>query len=171
MPWQALVELIAPYYLEGRMGRPSFTLETMLRIHCMQQGSALSDLAMQEAFFDTPLYLDFSGLDAHGRTPNESTILRFLRRLEKHKLTEQTLRVVNELLQLHGLLLKEGSDVDATLIAAAPFTKNQAKSRDPERYHSKKGKQWYFGTRAHIGVDADSGLMHTVRFTSNLKSP
>lgn len=133
--WQALVELMAPYYLEGRAGRPPFALETMLRIHYMQQWFALGDLAMQEAFFDTPLYL----LDAHGRTPNESTILKFCRRLEKHYLAEQILRTVNELLQQHGLLLRDGSAVDSTLIATAPPTKNQVKSRDPEMHSSKKG--------------------------------
>lgn len=166
VPWQALVDLIAPYYPEGQKGRPPFALESMLRIHCMQQWFDLRDLAMQEAFFDTPLYLDFAGLDAHGRIPDESTILRFRHRLEKHKLAEQILATVNELLEQRGLMLKEGSAVDATLIAAPPSTKNKAKSRDPEMHSSKKGNQWYFGMKAHIGVDADSGLVHTVRCTS-----
>ncbi|MBS0483490.1 MAG: IS5 family transposase [Proteobacteria bacterium] len=172
VPWQALVELIAPYYPQGRTGRPPFALETMLRIHCMQQWFSLGDLAMQEAFFDTPVYLHFAGLDPHGRLPDESTILRFGKtpsprhRLEKHKLAEQILQTVNALLEQRGLLLRQGTAVDATLIAAAPSTKNKANSRDPEMHSSKKGNQWYFGMKAHIGVDADSGLVHTVRCTS-----
>ncbi len=166
VPWAALVELIAPYYPEGRNGRPPFPLEVMLRTHFMQQWFTLSDLAMQEAFFDTPAYLHFAGLDPHGRIPDESTILRFRHRLEKHKLADQILATVNELLAERGLLLKAGTAVDATLIAAPSSTKNKDKSRDCEMHQSKKGQQWYFGMKAHIGVDADSGLVHTVRCSS-----
>lgn len=166
VPWAALVELIAPYYPEGHKGRPPFALEVMLRTHFMQQWFTLSDLGMQEAFFDTPAYLHFAGLDPHGRIPDESTILRFRHRLEKHKLADQILATVNELLAQQGLLLKAGTAVDATLIAAPSSTKNKDKSRDPEMHQSKKGQQWYFGMKAHIGVDADSGLVHTVRCSS-----
>ena len=166
VPWAALVELIAPYYSEGRNGRPPFALETMLRVHFMQQWFSLSDPAMEEAFFDTPLYREFAQLSAHGRLPDESTILRFRHRLEKHKLAEQILVVVNALLTERGLLLKVGTAVDATLIPAPSSTKNKDKARDPEMHSSKKGNQWYFGMKAHIGVDADSGLVHTVRGTS-----
>ena len=166
VPWAALVELIAPYYPEGKNGRPPFALETMLRIHCMQQWFTLSDLAMEEAFFDTPIYREFAGLDAHGRVPDESTILRFRHRLEKHKLAEQILATVNELLAAQGLLLKAGTAVDATLIAAPSSTKNKDKKRDPEMHSSQKGNEWHFGMKAHIGVDADSGLVHTVRGTA-----
>ncbi|MCV2368675.1 transposase, partial [Roseateles oligotrophus] len=98
VPWQALVDLIAPFYPEGRTGRPPFSLEAMLRTHFMQQWFTLSDLAMEEAFFDTPIYREFAKLDAWGRLPDESTILRFRHRLEKHKLAEQVLGVVNEML-------------------------------------------------------------------------
>ena len=166
VPWAALVELIAPYYPEGKNGRPPFALETMLRIHFMQQWFSLSDPAMEEAFFDTPLYREFAQLDAHARLPDESTILRFRHRLERHKLADQILATVNDLLTTQGLLLKAGSAVDATLIPAPSSTKNKAKARDPEMHSSQKGKQWYFGMKAHIGVDADSGLVHTVRGTS-----
>ena len=166
VPWAALVEVIAPYYPEGKNGRPPFALETMLRIHCMQQWFTLSDLAMEEAFFDTPIYREFAGLDAHGRMPDESTILRFRHRLEKHKLAEQILATVNELLAAQGLLLKAGTAVDATLIAAPSSTKNKDKKRDPEMHSSQKGNEWHFGMKAHIGVDADSGLVHTVIGTS-----
>jgi IS5 family transposase len=166
VPWSALVELIAPYYPEGRTGRPPFSLATMLRVYFMQQWFTLSDPAMEEAFFDTPLYREFAQLPELSRLPDESTILRFRHRLEKHKLTEQILATVNELLTHHGLLLKTGTVVDATLIAAPTSTKNKDKSRDPEMHSSKKGNQWYFGMKAHIGVDAESGLVHTVRGTS-----
>ena len=166
VPWAALVELIAPYYPEGKNGRPPFALETMLRVHFLQQWFSLSDPAMEEAFFDTPLYREFAQLDVHGRLPDESTILRFRHRLERHKLAELILAIVNDLLTAKGLLLKAGTAVDATLIAAPSSTKNKDRARDPEMHSSQKGKQWYFGMKAHIGVDADSGLVHTVRGTS-----
>jgi IS5 family transposase len=166
VPWSALVALIAPYYPEDRTGRPPFALETMLRTHFLQQWFSLSDPAMEEAFFDVPLYREFVQLDAHGRLPDESTILRFRHRLEKHKLADGVLATVNDLLSSQGLLLRAGSAVDATLIAAPSSTKNKDKQRDPEMHSSKKGNQWYFGMKAHIGVDADSGLVHTVRGTS-----
>jgi len=166
VPWAALVELIAPCYPEGKNGRPPFALETMLRVHFMQQWFTLSDPAMEEAFFDVPLYREFAQLDANGRIPDESTILRFRHRLEKYKLAEQILATVNDLLIGKGLLLKVGTAVDATLIAAPTSTKNKDKVRDPEMHSSKKGNQWYFGMKAHIGVDAESGLVHTVKGTA-----
>ena len=166
VPWAALIELIAPYYPEGKNGRPPFALEAMLHVHFMQQWFILSDPAMEEAFFDTPLYREFAKLDAYGRLPDELTILRFRHRLEQHKLAEQILATVNELLTSKGLLLKVGTAVDATLIAAPTSTKNKGKARDPEMHSSKKGNQWYFGMKAHIGVDADSGLVHSVCSTA-----
>ena len=166
MQWAALVELIAPYYPEGRTGRPPFSLFAMLRIYFLQQWFTLSDPGMEETFFDTPLYREFAQLEEFGRLPDESTILRFRHRLEKHKLAERILVTVNELLIERDLLLKAGPAVDATLIAAPTSTKNKDHSRDPEMHSSKKGNQRYFGVKAHIGVDAESGLVHTVRGTS-----
>jgi IS5 family transposase len=166
VPWTSLVELIAPSYPEGKTGRPPFALETMLRVHFMQQWRGLSDLGMEEAFFDTPLYREFAQLDPQGRLPDESTILRFRHRLETHKLADQMLATVNELLSDEGLLLKASTAVDATLIAAPSSTKNKAKKRDPEMHSSQKGNAWHFGMKAHIGVDIHSGLVHTVRGTS-----
>ena len=172
VPWAALVELIAPYYPEGKTGRPPFSLETMLRVHFMQQWFTLSDPAMEEAFFDTPLYREFARLEEFARLPDESTILRFGKtpsprhRLEKHKLAPQILATVNELLTQKGLLLKTGTVVDATLIPAPSSTKNKTQSREPEMHSSKKGNQWHFGMKAHIGADAQSGLVHSVRGTS-----
>lgn len=163
VPWTELVALIAPYYPEGRTGRPPFSLQTMLRIHFMQQWFTLSDPAMEEAFFDTPLYREFAQLEEFARLPDESTILRFRHRLERHKLADQILAVVNELLTQRGLLLRAGTAVDATIIAAPSSTKNADKARDPEMHSTQKGNQWHFGMKAHIGVDADSGLVHTVR--------
>ena len=165
VPWGALVELIAPYAPEGKKGRPPFAVSTMLRIHFMQQWFTLSDPAMEEALHDVPLFREFAQLNFDTRLPDESTILRFRHLLERHELAEQILAVVNELLAGRGLLLKAGTVVDATLIAAPSSTKNQSGERDPEMHQTKKGNQWYFGMKAHIGVDAESGLVHTVRGT------
>ena len=166
IPWDALVTLIAPYYPEGRTSRPPFALETMLRVHFLQQWFSLSDPAIEEAFFDVPLYREFAQLDANGRMPDESTMLLFRHRLEKHKLVYAILATVNDLLGAQGLLLRQGSAVDATLIAAPSSTKNKDGKRDPEMHSSKKGDQWHFGMKAHIAVDADSNLVHAVRGTA-----
>lgn len=166
VPWQELVDLIAPYAPEGRKWRPPFPVEMLLRIHFMQQWFNLSDPAMEEALHDMPLFREFVGLSWGSATPDESTILRFRHLLETHKLAEQILKTVKDLLECKKLLLRTGTIVDATLIAAPSSTKNSTKSRDPEMHQTKKGNQWYFGMKAHIGVDADSGLVHTVRGTS-----
>ena len=168
VPWTELVSLIEPYAPEsGRRGQQPFAVQTLLRIHFMQQWFKLSDPAMEEALHDVPAFRDFAGLsywDDH--IPSESSILRFRHLLERHKLADQILATINALLQAKGLQLKAGTVVDATLIAAPTSTKNQSGERDPEMHQSKKGNQWYFGMKAHIGVDADSGLVHTVRGTS-----
>lgn len=167
VPWAELVALIAPYMPEGRRGRPPFAVGVMLRIHFMQQWFNLSDPGMEEALHDTPVFREFAGLGGwNDRLPDESTILRFRRLLEKHKLAPQILSSVNELLAHQGLLLRAGTVVDATLIAAPSSTKNKSGQRDPEMKQSQKGQQWYFGMKAHIGVDAQSGLVHSVRGTT-----
>jgi IS5 family transposase len=166
VPWTALVELVSPYAPGGKKGRPPFAVETMLRIHFMQQWFTLSDPAMEEALHDIALFREFAGLGWDSRLPDESTILRFRHLLEKHKLAEQILAVVNDLLRDKGLMLKAGTVVDATLIAAPSSTKNASGERDPEMHQTKKGNQWHFGMKAHIGVDAESGLVHTVRGTA-----
>jgi IS5 family transposase len=157
-----LVTLIAPYAPEGKEGRPPFAVQTMLRIHFMQQWFTLSDPAMEEALHDVPLFREFAQLSWDQRLPDESTILRFRHLLEKHKLAEQILGVVGDMLISKGLLFKAGTVVGATLIAAPSSTKNSSGERDPEMHQTKKGNQWYFGMKAHIGVDAESGLVHTV---------
>jgi transposase, IS5 family len=166
VPWAALVELVAPYGPEGKKGRPPFPVEMMLRIHFMQQWFTLSDPAMEEALHDMPLFREFAGLGWDSRLPDESTILRFRHLLEKYKLADQILAVVNDLLRDKGLMLKAGTVVDATLICAPSSTKNHSGERDPEMHQTKKGNQWYFGMKAHIGVDAESGFVHTVRGTA-----
>jgi IS5 family transposase len=166
VPWAALVELVSPYAPEGKKGRPPFAVQTMLRIHFMQQWFTLSDPAMEEALHDIALFREFAGLGWDSRVPDESTILRFRHLLEKRKLAEQILATVNDLLQGKGLMLKAGTVVDATLIAAPSSTKNASSERDPEMHQTKKGNQWHFGMKAHIGVDAQSGLVHTVQGTA-----
>jgi IS5 family transposase len=164
VPWAVLVALIEPVYTKkSGIGRPSFALTSMLRIHFLQQWFGLSDPAMEEALFDVPMYRAFAQLPGGiSRLPDESTILRFRHLLEAHGLAAQMLAAVNDTLAAKGLLLKAGSVVDATLIAAPSSTKNRSGTRDPEMHQTKKGNQWYFGMKAHIGADADSGLVHTV---------
>ncbi|MBQ0942214.1 IS5 family transposase [Ideonella sp. 4Y16] len=166
VPWADLVALVSPYLPEGKRGRPPFSPETMLRIHFMQQWFALSDPAMEEALHDMPVFREFAGLEGWDeRLPDESTILRFRHVLEKHKLAAQILQTVNDLLSAKGVMLKSGTVVDATLIAAPSSTKNSSGERDPEMKQSRKGQQWYFGMKCHIGVEVESGLGYTVKGT------
>lgn len=166
VPWGELVSLVHAAAPAKKTGRPPFEHETMLRLHLLQQWFGLSDMAMEEALFDVPLYRQFAGLTNSERLPDRVTILRFRHLLEAHKVAEQILATVNASLTDKGLLLKQGSAIDATLIAAPSSTKNQDKERDPEMHQTKKGNQWHFGMKAHIGVDADSGLVHTVVTTA-----
>jgi IS5 family transposase len=162
VPWTELLSLIAPHAPRAKTGRPPFELATMLRIHFLQQWFGLSDLAMEEALFETKLYREFAALSSVERIPDRVSILRFRHMLEEHQLAEQILATVNATLADKGLMLRQGTVVDATLIAAPSSTKNSAGERDPEMHQTKKGNQWHFGMKAHIGVDADSGLVHTV---------
>ena len=167
VPWAELVALVTPYLPDGRRGRPPFAPEIMLRIHFMQQWFALGDPAMEEALHDVPLFREFAGIDGGDESlPDESTILRFRHVLEKNNRGAQILKTVNDLLSARGLMLRSGTVVDATLIAAPSSTKNRSGERDPQMKQSRKGQQWYFGMKCHIGVDAESGLVHTVRGTS-----
>ncbi len=162
MPWGELLALIAPHAPVANTGRPPFDLAMMLRIHCLQQWFGLSDLGAEEALFETGFYRGFVGISGTQRIPDRVSILRFRHLLEEHDLSPQILKVINAKLAAHGLLLKTGTVVDATLIAAPSSTKNKTGERDPEMHQTKKGNQWHFGMKAHIGVDADSGLVHTV---------
>ncbi|MFW8564815.1 IS5 family transposase [Orrella sp. 11846] len=167
IPWVRLLALIEPVYPKGKNGRPPYPLQTMLRIHFMQQWFALSDPAMEEALYDNHSMRQFSGLSlSESRMPDETTILNFRRLLERHNLSARILAEINAVLDENGLLLKEGTIVDATIIAAPSSTKNKSGKRDPEMRQTKKGNNWHFGMKAHIGVDAESGLVHTVTTTS-----
>jgi IS5 family transposase len=163
VPWSELVGLIQPHAPAGKTGRPPFAVLTMLRIHFMQQWFGLSDPAMEEALHDMALYREFARLDAGAtRLPDESTILRFRHLFEANDLSLQILGAVNATLAARGLMLKSDTVVDATLIPAPSSTKNSCGTRDPEMHQTKKGNQWHFGMKAHIGVDAESGLVHSV---------
>ncbi len=138
----------------------------MLRVHLMQNWFGLSDPAMEEALYEITPMRAFAGLSLTKAIPDETTILNFRHLLEANELAPEILRRVNAYLSRKGLLLKRGSIVDATIIAAPSSTKNADGERDPEMHQTKKGNQWYFGMKAHIGVDADSGLVHTVTTTA-----
>jgi len=166
IPWARLIALIEPVYPKGKGGRPPYALQTMLRIHFMQQWFSLSDPAMEESLYDSQSMRQFAGLSlAKGSLPDETTILNFRHLLERHQLATRMLTEINMMLSERGLLLKQGTIVDATIIAALSSTKNKSVKRDPEMHQTQKGNNWHFGLKAHIGVDAESGLVHTVTTT------
>ncbi len=161
VPWKGLFALIDPHYPKGEGGRPAYPLMAMLRIHLMQNWFGYSDPAMEEALYETTILRQFAGLNLE-RIPDETTILNFRRLLEKHELAAGILAVINGYLGDRGLSLRQGTIVDATLINAPSSTKNKEGKRDPEMHQTKKGNQYYFGMKAHIGVDDESGLVHSV---------
>nr|WP_242613363.1 IS5 family transposase [Xanthomonas oryzae] len=167
VPWKQLLALIAPHYpVSGRPGRQPYALATMLRIHLLQQWYALSDPAMEEALHEIPTLRRFAQLGGLDNVPDETTILNFRRLLETHGIAARMLEAVNAHLSRKGQSLRSGTIVDATLIAAPSSTKNADRARDPEMHQTKKGNQWYFGMKAHIGVDEFSGLVHHVQCTA-----
>jgi IS5 family transposase len=170
VPWQRLIDALSPSYFPnsaGKRGRPPIGLERMLRIYFLQQWYALADEALEDAIYDSQAMRDFVGIDlAIESVPDATTLLRFRHLLEKHALTQRIFEEINAHLAEKGLFMREGTIVDATIVAAAPSTKNKAKQRDPEMKQTKKGNQWYFGMKAHIGVDAVTGLTHSVAATS-----
>lgn len=166
VPWLALLVLIEPHYPKMGRGRHPYALETMLRIHLLQQWYALSDPAMEEALYEIASMRQFARLSLLEAIPDESTILNFRHLLERHGLSAKLLAAVNRHLCGKGLLLRQGTIVDATIIDAPSSTKNSSRTRDPEMHQTKKGNQWFFGMKAHIGVDRDSGLVHTVVTTA-----
>jgi IS5 family transposase len=169
VPWVELEALIEPHYpkMGPQGGRRPFPLPTMLRIYCLQQWYNLSDPGAEEALYDIQSMRAFAGLDlGRDAIPDETTILNFRHLLERHDLMKAIFSAVAEHLAAKGELLRGGTIVDATLIAASPSTKNKDQQRDPEMTQSKKGNQWYFGMKAHIGVDAKSGLVHTAGVTT-----
>jgi len=167
VPWELWVSRIAPHYPTAGRGRRPFELETMLRIHLMQQWFGYSDPGMEEALHEVPMLRGFAGLGAGADAlPDETTILRFRRLLERHHLARTLFGETAAMLAGRGLLLRQGTIVDATLVAAPPSTKNRDRKRDPEMTSTKKGNNYHFGLKAHIGVDAASGLVHTVEVTT-----
>jgi IS5 family transposase len=166
VPWKVLLKIIEPHYPVAGRGRRPYALESMLRVHLMQNWFALSDPAMEEALYEIASLRAFARLSLNESIPDETTILNFRHLLEANDLADDILKAVNALLARKGLLLKRGSIVDATIIAAPSSTKNVEGERDPEMHQTKKGNQWFFGMKAHIGVDADSGLVHTVTATA-----
>ena len=161
VPWKGFIALIYPHYHKGEDGRQAYPLMAMLRVHLMQNWFGYSDPAMEEALYETTILRQFAGLSLE-RIPDETTILNFRRLLEKHELAAGILAVINGYLGDRGLSLRQGTIVDATLINAPSSTKNKDGKRDPEMHQTKKGNQYYFGMKAHIGVDAESGLVHSV---------
>lgn len=162
IPWDYLAGEVAKHYPEsGKRGRQPYPIETMLRIHFMQQWFNLSDPAMEEALYDSHSMRLFAQLPG-GRVPDETTILNFRHLLEKNNVAEEMFEGVNLLLQDYGLMVRRGTIVDATIIDAPSSTKNAAGQRDPEMHQTKKGNNYFFGMKAHIGVDLHTGLVHTV---------
>jgi transposase, IS5 family len=169
VPWSLLEAVIDPHYPKAgpNGGRRPYPIAVMLRIYCLQQWYNLSDPGAEEALYDIQSMRAFCHLElGRDAIPDETTILNFRHLLEAHALTKAVFEAVAEHLEARGALLRGGTIVDATLIAASPSTKNEEGKRDPEMRSSKKGNQWYFGMKAHIGVDASSGLVHTAGVTS-----
>ena len=165
VPWDKLESVIEPHYPKAGNGRQPYPLSTMLRVHVMQHWYNMSDPAMEDALYEIQSMRRFAGLTLSGPIPDETTILKFRRRLEKYKIGKQLFKKVARYLEKKGLLFKEGTIVGATIINAPSSTKNKDKSRDPEMHQTKKRNQWYFGMKVHIGVDAESGSIHSLEIT------
>jgi IS5 family transposase len=163
VPWARLVAVVEPHYPTGKRGRPPIGIERMLRIYFLQQWYALADEALEDAIYDSQAMRTFAGIDLSVEAvPDATTLLNFRHLLEAHGLTATIFAQVAALLGEKKLLMREGTIVDATIIAAPASTKNARKERDPEMHQVKKGNAWHFGMKAHIGVDAQSGLVHSV---------
>ena len=167
IPWVPLLAVIAPFYPQGKRGRPPIGLERMLRVYFLQQWYGLADEALEDALYDSQALQGFARIDLSAEgVPDATTLLNFRRLLETHDLCQGLFTASNADLTARGRLLREGTLVDATLIAAPSSTKNKQKQRDPERHQTQKGNQWYFGMKAHLGADRDSKLVHTVVVTA-----
>ncbi len=167
VPWAELEAVIEPHYPKaGRRGGQPKPMSAMLRIYFMQQWYGLSDPGMEDTLYEIESMRRFAGLElVEDALPDETTILNFRRLLETHQLTAKMMNVISDVLTDKGLLLKGGTMVDATIIHAPPSTKNKSRARDPEMHQTKKGSQWYFDMKVHVGADVDSGLVHTVSVT------
>ena len=166
LPWAMMLEVIEPVYPKAGNGRRPYPLDTMLRIHCMQQWYSLSDGAMEDALYEITSMRLFAKLSLDQAIPDRTTIMNFRHLLEQHQLARQLFDAVNLWLSDAGIMMKQGTLVDATLIEAPCSTKNKRGERDGEMHQTKKGNQWYFGMKAHIGVDAKSSLTHSLKTTA-----
>ncbi len=167
VPWVEFCALIEPHYPKAGNGRPPVGLERMLRMYCIANWFNLADEACEEALYDTPVFREFCRIDlGRERVPDATTLLHFRHLLEAHQLGTALFAKVGELLMKNGMRLSGGTIVDATLIAAPPSTKNEEKQRDPEMHQTKKGNDWHFGMKVHIGVDSKSGLIHSASVTA-----
>jgi IS5 family transposase len=168
IPWTRLMEVIEPHYPKsGKRGRPPIGLERMLRMYFVQQWYGLADEAVEDAIYDSQALRNFMDIDLSRQSvPDATTLMGFRHLLEAHDLPQALLVEVNAMLIERGLLMSKGTLVDATLIAAPSSTKNRERARDPEMHQTKKGNQWHFGLKAHIGVDQESGLVHTLVTTA-----
>ena len=166
IPWGEWVALIQPFYYKGERGNKPYDLELMLRIYILQNLYDLSDEGTVAEVIDSRAFSDFCRVDSSNQVPNGDTLGRFRNLLIQHGLQEQLFTQVVTMLKGRGLILKKGTIVDSTIISAPSSTKNKERKRDPEAHQTKKGNTWYFGYKAHIGVDRDSGIVHTVKATS-----
>jgi len=168
VPWSRLTAVIEPLYPKsGRVGRQPIGIPKMLRMYCCQQWYGLADEALEDALYDSQALRDFVGIDlSRESVPDATTLLKFRRLLQDNDLTRALLDEINAHLTYQGLLMRAGTIVDATIIAAPSSTKNEGKTRDPDMHQTKKGNQWFFGMKAHIGVDAESGIVHSVVATA-----
>ena len=167
VPWAALCEVIEPHYPKAGNGRPPVGLERMLRMYFVQHWFNLADAACEDALLDSTALRRFVGIDlGRERVPDATTLLKFRRLLEKHKLGEALFAKVGEVLQANGMKVGTGTIVDATIIGAPSSTKNKEKKRDPEMHQTKKNEQWFFGMKLHIGVDSKTGLAHSAVVTA-----
>lgn len=166
MPWEQLYELVEPCYYEGARGNKPYDLELMLRIHLLQNLYDLSDEGTRNEIIDSRAFSDFCEVESSNQIPDGDTIGRFRNLLIKNHIHEQFFALVVKTLTERGLILKKGTIVDSTIISAPSSTKNREKQRDPDAHSVKKGNAWYFGYKAHVGVDKDSGLVHTVEVTA-----
>jgi IS5 family transposase len=167
VPWAEFCALIEPHYPRVGNGRPPIGIERMLRMYLVANWFNLADEACEDALYDIAAFRDFCRIDlGHERVPDATTLLKFRHLLEEHKIGAALFAKVGELLLANGMKLSGGTIVDATLIAAPPSTKNQEQARDPEMHQSKKGNQWHFGMKLHIGADSQTGLVHSASVTA-----
>ncbi len=166
IPWNEFIGIIKPVYYKGETGNKPYDLELMLRIFVLQNLYDLADMKVMYEIIDSRAFSEFCGVDSPNQVPDGDTIGRFRNILERNRIQEKIFKQVVEILTKKGLILKRGTIVDSTLIAAPASTKNKEKKRDPEAHSTKKGTQWHFGYKAHIGVDKDTGLVHTVKGTA-----